>query len=178
MKYLQLIFLIFFLSSCNDEINKPTSEFKTISIKSGPKNQHIDSARFRTLVEDNIKRYEYKTFENDSTFHQFIEKEIDNDSVLIVAGTNCKLIDSYYFKFKNERIKIYKYSFNIESIADEEEDYFFSDKYGLILSKSIVWLKTSTLYNEELLKPLQDSILSNLFKLKLSNPPSLKKTTE
>ena len=40
MKYLQLFFLMILLSSCNDEIKKTTLEFKTISIKSGPKNQH------------------------------------------------------------------------------------------------------------------------------------------
>ncbi len=158
MKYLQLFFLMILLSSCNDEIKKTTLEFKTISIKSGPKNQHIDSVRFRTLVEGNIKKYEYKTFENDSAFRQFIEKEIDNDSVLIVAGTNCKLIDSKDYQFKIENIKIQAYLYNIHNLSDDESIFYFNNKYGVIAEYSLAWSDTKVLYNQEELKPLQDSI--------------------
>ncbi|WP_370226477.1 hypothetical protein [Mesoflavibacter sp.] len=158
MKYLRLFFLMIFLSSCNDEIKKTTSDFKTISIKSGPKNQHVDSARFRNLVEGNIKRYEYKTFENDSTFHQFIEKEIENDSVLIVAGTNCKLISSHNYQFNSEEIKIQAYLYNIPNLSDDESIFYFNNKYGVIAEYSLAWPDTKVLYNQEELKPLQDSI--------------------
>lgn len=167
MKYLRLFFLMIFLSSCNNEIKKTTSEFKTISIKSGPKNQHIDSARFRTLVEGNIKRYEYKTFENDSTFYQFIEKEINNDSVLIVRGNNCKLISSHHYQFNSEEIKIQAYLYDIPSVFDDESIFYFNNELGLILEQSIAWANASVLYNEEGLKPLQDSINYNFNRFNL-----------
>ncbi|WP_281846196.1 hypothetical protein [Olleya namhaensis] len=174
MKYFLLLFLLIFLCSCKNETSKQVSDYKTISIKGGPNNQSIDSAMFRIVINNNSKRFEYKSTKKDNVYFQLFEKETGNDSILKAPDFDCILIDSQFFEFKNEEVKVFLYSYDLPDVVDEEENYYFSDKYGIVLSKSIAWLNTSTLYNQEELKALQDSIMSDLFKFSNPSPTLIK----
>ena len=78
-----------------------------------------------------------------------------------MAGTNCKLIDSKDYQFKIENIKVQAYLYNIPNLSDDESIFYFNNKYGVIAEYSLAWSDTKVLYNQEELKPLQDSILKN-----------------
>ncbi|WP_299250608.1 hypothetical protein [uncultured Lacinutrix sp.] len=175
MKYILFaLFVSAIFISCKREVatSEIIEDYQIVSIKSGPENYRtIDSTRFKTFVETNRRIYEYASMENDSTYFYLFEKNINNDSVLKVIDVECKLVDSKKITFKNNEIILYKYSYNLIDEEDEEEDYYFSNEYGLIMSQSIAWTKANTLINEEEFKSIQDSILLNLYRFRGSYPP-------
>lgn len=164
MKYILSIIILLFLFSC-----KKGKDYQILSIKSGPENSRtIDSIRYRIIVKNDKKIYEYKSLESDNTYFNRIEKNIDNDSILRVYDIECKLIDSHKFKFKNKDVIVYKYNYDIIGQEDEESDYYFTKEYGLIKIESTVWRNVNVIINQEEFKPLQDSILINQKRFKSS----------
>ncbi|WP_290700609.1 hypothetical protein [Lacinutrix sp.] len=175
MKYILSILSLLFFFSCKTEENK-IGEYQIFTMKSGPENSRtIDSMKYRVFVEKNKRIYEYKSLENDSTYFFRFEKNINNDSILTrFYDIDCELIDKVDFQFKNKKVSVFKYAYDLEDMADEEEDYYFTEEYGLIMLQNIAWLRFNVLINEEELKPLQDSIINNHYKFKSSIPPPIK----
>jgi len=113
--------------------------------------------------------YEYKTLENDSTYYFLITKNIAKDSSIYLWGQDCKFVDSKIFNFKGKSIEVLKYFYDDKDSIDEEHNYFFTNEYGLVFSKSYAWSFPLDYYNVEELKPLQDSIVNNLDTFKKSS---------
>ena len=128
-----------------------------------------DTTLYRKHTDANNTIYEYIISKSDSTYFHLVTKEMTSDSSIKLFNETCKLVDTATFQFKGERVKIFKYFYDVEGSMDEEHDYYFSNKYGLVFSKSVAWRYPWEFYNEEELKPLQDSILNNIDKFKSSN---------
>ena len=160
------------LFGCNQkkEENTKNNTYKEITVRTLlRKSESIkDTTLYRKYTDTNNMIYEYKTLENDSAYFHIVTKEMTNDSSIKLFNETCKLVDTATFQFKGERVKIFKYFSDVEGEIDEEHDYYFSNKYGLVFSKSVAWSYPWEFYNEEELKPLQDSILNNLDKFKSS----------
>ncbi len=158
--------------ACNQEkeqANKSNSynylTLRTLISKSKSINETV---LYKKYSDENNTIYEYKTLDNDSTYFHFITKELTNDNSILLYDQTCELIDTKVFNFKGVPIKVFKYLYDVNDSIDEEHDYYFTNEYGVIFSKSIAWSYPWEFYNELELKPLQDSILKNEEKFKSS----------
>lgn len=162
---------VIFACGGKNESSIKENAYKNITIKTLYRDYKSKkkSALYKKYKDSTNMVYEYKTLDNDSTYYFIITKDIANDSSIYLWGQVCKLVDSKTFSFKEKSIKVFKYFYDDKDAMDEEHNYFFTNEYGLVFSKSYAWSFPLDYYNVEELKPLQDSIVNNLETFKRSS---------
>ena len=161
MKVVFFILISFLIFSCRTT----KSEAVLLKVKLVKRIITFDTLSYNSFKSKDTLIYKYSS-KSEKIYHNVLIKKIKNkDSFFNFNGEICRLVGRYNLMIKNRKVIVFRYLYDKENSIDEEQEYYFTEKKGLLISNPLSSF-IQYLYDSKNNIELHDSVVSLQQRLK------------
>ena len=159
MKFTYIYIIVLFALSCKD--NHVKSYDVKIDFIFNSKVKTTSDSKLYVINESNTTLYYYSDsldFEN-----YYIAKlfRSSKDANIVYNDVTCKKISDKEYSIDGRKILVERFNYDKQKVEDEEQEIYFTDKFGLLITHSSIWSTTVVYKTDSLSTLLIDEIIND-----------------
>lgn len=180
LQYLSMVLIIALLSCDKKSLQDDKEPIEISEFELTDELRTIKSGELTVIHNADTIQFGYNEEKNtDSSFDYSFTQTLKNDSILIYTKEKeiCYLTDQREYPYKNQKIKVKRYRYDVATSFDEEADFYFIDNFGLIAIRgdegNYLFFKKGVGFDEMIIKIFREDE-SGFFKKSIPPPiPSM-----